>query len=427
MAALPPAPDPDRPAVGRSRPLGGAVAAVVLSLTLFVGGVAADRAGLVPWGPGAPAAARGSDFALVGQAWDLLQAHYVDSSTLDWRQIAYGAIGGMTQAVGDIGHTTFLTPDALASEQAALSGSYVGIGVVVDISDGRPVIVSVFPGGPAERAGLVHGDRILSIDGTDTQAMPLSTVSVHIRGPSGSSVTLVVAPAGSGSERTVRVERASVDVPAVAWAMVPGRTVADVHILEFSRGAADALRSALDAATSAGATAIVLDLRDDPGGYVDEAVGVASQFIASGVVYISEDASGTKTPVQVKTDAHRTNLPLVVLVNHATASAAEIVAGALLDHGRAPIVGATTFGTGTVLLQYDLADGSALRIGTQKWLTPSGRQIWHHGIVPTQAVSLPSSVNPLFPDQLKGMTVAQLSAAGDAQLARALALLGAAP
>ncbi len=407
------------------RRAGMAAATFIVAIALFAGGVAADRAGLVPWGPGSPGADRGSDFALIGQAWDLLEQHYVDSASVDWHQVAYGAIGGMTQAIGDVGHTTFLTPNELAAEQAALSGSYVGIGAVLDMSNGAPVIVSVFPGSPAERAGLAHGDQVISIDGTPTQGMSLPTVSTRVRGPSGTAVTLVVAPAGGGAQRTVRMVRASVDVPSVTWAMVPGRTVADIHVLEFSSGAGDGLRSALEAATRAGATGIVLDLRNDPGGYVGEAVGVASQFIASGTVYITEDASGTRTPVPVASGAQATSLPVVVLVNHATASAAEIVAGALQDHGRAPIVGETTFGTGTTLLQYDLADGSALRIGTKKWLTPSGRQIWHHGIVPTDTVALPPTVQPVLADQLRGMTAAGLAAAGDAQLARALALLDA--
>jgi carboxyl-terminal processing protease len=413
----------DSPAPRPLRRAGMTVGALIVALALFTGGVAADRAGLVPWGPGAPAD-RGSDFALIGQAWDLLQQHYVDSSSVDWHQIAYGAIGGMTQAVGDVGHTSFLTPDALTEEQAALSGSYVGIGAVLDTSDSEPIIVSVFAGGPAERAGLRHGDLIVSIDGTTTRGLSLASVSSRIRGPSGTTVTLVVTPAGTSTQRTVRVVRASVDVPAVTWAMVPGQTVADIHLVEFSRGASDSLRSALDAATAAGATGIVLDLRNDPGGYVGEAVGVASQFIASGVVYVTVDAGGTRTAVSVTSGAHPTSLPVVVLVNHATASAAEIVAGALQDHHRGPVIGVTTFGTGTVLSQYDLTDGSALRIGTEKWLTPSGRQIWHHGIAPTQTVALPSSVEPVLADQLHGMTAAALAAAGDTQLARALALLG---
>lgn len=419
---LPGSDDPPRPTPVRRAGL--VAVTLVLAVALFGGGVAADRAGLVPWGPGAPAPNRGGDFALIGQAWDLLSQNYVDSSSVDWHQVAYGAISGMTQAVGDVGHTSFLTPDELASEQAALSGSYVGIGAVLDMSNDQPVIVSVFAGGPAARAGLGHGDTIVSIDGSSTSGMSLSTVSARLRGPSGTPVTLVVASAADAAQRTLRIVRAKVDVPAVTWAMVPGRTVADIHVVEFSSGVSDALHSAIDAATTAGATGIVLDLRNDPGGYLGEAVNVASQFIASGTVYVKEDASGSRTPVPVKSGIHATGLPMVVLVNHATASAAEIVAGAIQDHDRAPIVGDTTFGTGTTLLQFDLADGSALRIGTEKWLTPSGRQIWHHGIVPNDPVSLASNVQPVLADQLHGMSVADLAAARDAQLARALALLG---
>jgi len=342
---------------------------------------------------------------------------------VDWRAIAYAAINGMTQAIGDVGHTSFLTPDQLASEQASLSGSYVGIGIVLDMSNGKAVIVSVFAGGPAADAGLQHGDVIVSIDGTAAQGLALSTISAKIRGPSGTTVTLVVQPASGGSQRTVPLVRAQVDIPVVTWAMVPGGTVADIQLVQFSTGATDALRKAIAEATGAGATGIVLDLRGNPGGYINEAVGVASQFLTSGVVYISEDASGTQTSVPVKPETAATSLPLVVLVDHGSASAAEIVAGALLDNGRAKIVGTTTFGTGTVLNQFDLSDGSALRIGTEKWLTPSGHQIWHNGITPTDVVALPTGAQPIQAAELRSMTAAQLDASKDSQLAAALALL----
>lgn len=423
METLPPVAAHEPPTTRPSRRIGATFGAIVLAVIIFSGGVAADRAGLIPWGPGAPVAQQGGDIGLVVQAWDDLHQNYVDRSSVDWHAIAYAAIDGMTQAIGDVGHTSFLTPDQLASEQASLSGSYVGIGVVLDMSNGQPVIVSVFAGGPAADAGLQHGDVIVSIDGVAAQGLALSTISAKIRGPSGTTVTLVVSPASGGSQRTVPLVRAQVDIPVVTWAMVPGRTVADIQLAQFSTGATDALGKAIAAATGDGATGIVLDLRGNPGGYVNEAVGAASQFLSSGVVYISEDASGTQTSVPVKSETTATSLPLVVLVDHGTASAAEIVAGALLDNGRAEIVGATTFGTGTVLNQFDLSDGSALRIGTVKWLTPSGHQIWHNGITPTDVVALPAGAQPLQPDQLRSMTAAQLAASADSQLAAALALL----
>lgn len=407
----------------RLRRTGTTLGALLVAVALFTGGVVADRAGLIPVA-GPSASDTGTNLSLVDQAWHLLQEHYVDSSTLDWRKIAYGAIGGMTQAVGDVGHTTFLTPSQLASEQAALSGAYVGIGAVIDVSGKRPVIVSVFPGSPAEAAGLGHGDVIVSIDGTDTTAMALQNVSSTIRGPEGSKVTLVIQPAGSSTNRTVTITRAKVDIPSVAWSMVPGTTVADIQITEFANGVTDALKKALSAATQAGATNLVLDLRSNPGGYVSEAVGVASQFLASGVVYVSENAGGTKTSVSVDRGQHPTDLPMVVLVNHSTASGAEIVAGALQDHHRAQVVGETTFGTGTVLNRFDLSDGSALWIGTEKWLTPSGHEIWHHGITPDHVVALAAGDQPVTPDQLKQMSAAEVASTKDAQLAAALKLLG---
>jgi carboxyl-terminal processing protease len=396
----------------------------VVAVALFAGGVAADRAGLVPLAsPATSNNQAAADLGLVEQAWNLLHQHYVDQSSLNSRQMAYAAIDGMTQAIGDTGHTSFETPSELATEQAALSGSYAGIGAVIDSQGSGPVIVSVFRGSPAEGAGIQSGDLVVSIDGTDTQGMSLATVAARIRGPAGTSVTLVLRAAGGSVDRTVRVVRANVTIPVVTWAMVPGTHIADIALAEFSTGSTDALRAAIASARKAGATALILDLRGNPGGYVSEAVGVASEVLASGIIYQSEDASGARTKVAVKAGGTATSIPLAVIVDQATASAAEIVAGAIQDAHRAPLVGTTTFGTGTVLTQYTLADGSALRIGTEQWLTPSGREIWHHGITPDHVVALATGVEPVVPDQLKTLGASGLATSRDAQLLEAISLL----
>ena len=437
-AAPPAAPPPSPPGMPPRRTVrgAGAVGYLGLAIALVVGGMALDRSLLAP-GTAAPPApttttAGGSPGAspdglsLVDEAWNLLHTKYVGRASLDDTKLAYAAISAMTQAVGDTGHTTFLTPADLAAEQAALTGQYVGIGALLGTSaDGRPSIVGVFGGSPAEKAGLHPGDEIFAVDGRSTAGMTVDEVTPLVRGPKDTAVTLTIAPGGKTPTRDVRIVRATVTIPVVEWTMVPGTTVADIKLDQFSQGATDKLIGAIRAAQAKGATAIVFDLRADPGGLVDEAIGVASQFLASGTVFISEDASGAKTPSDVRPGGIATRIPLVVLVDGATASAAEIVAGAIQDAGRAKIVGQTTFGTGTVLNQFDLPDGSALRIGTVQWLTPNGRQIWHHGIAPDVVVSLPSGQSAFGPDEIGRLSPAAVGSMADSQFLAALKLVAA--
>jgi carboxyl-terminal processing protease len=202
--------------------------------------------------------------------------------------------------------------------------------------------------------------------------------------------------------------------------MVPGSTTALIRLEQFSTGAADDLVETLNAARETGAERIVLDLRGNPGGYVNEAVGVASQFLKSGLVYIERDAQGNETRHEVSPGGVATDLPLALIVNGETASSSEIVSGALQDADRAEVVGVTTYGTGTVLGEFALSDGSALRVGTVEWLTPAGRRIWHEGVAPDAPVTLPEGVEPMTPDDVRGMTPAQVRAMADTQLERAL-------
>jgi carboxyl-terminal processing protease len=214
----------------------------------------------------------------------------------------------------------------------------------------------------------------------------------------------------------ITIVRANVQVPLADWGMVPGTHVADIVLTEFSQGAADDLWSNIQAATKAGATSIVLDLRGNPGGYASEAQEVASEFLTKGTVYILQDASGNNTSIPVDTKRAHTNLPMVVLVDHNSASAAEIVAGALQDNGRAKIVGMPTFGTGTVLQEFPLSDGSVIILGTAWWLTPNGHRIFGVGIKPDQKVVMPTGVYPVYPTDLSSMSYSELVNYSDTQL-----------
>jgi carboxyl-terminal processing protease len=429
---------PPPPAARRSPPAGGGATkwlvvalAPVLAVTMFVAGAAADSSGLLG-APAAPAPTTttagpthsdaASELALIDQAWQTIHDHYVDAKNLDNQALAYAAIRGMTDAVGDEGHTTFLTADEAKAVDESLSGTFVGIGVQVSGQTDQVVISSVIPNTPAEEAGLRRGDTIVAVNGQSTAGETVDQVVTRVRGPEGEKVTLTIRRSGV-ADFDVTIVRRKFDLPLISWAMVPGRTIAVIRLEQFATGATRALEDAITKAKAAGATAIVFDLRGNPGGYVNEAVGVASQFVGSGIVYRSVDASGVEKDQSVEPGGLDTKGPLVVLADGDTASAAEIVTGALQDAGRAKVVGQKTFGTGTVLGRFDLADGSSLRIGVERWLTRNGRPIWHEGLQPDVPVALPTDVPLLVPDALRDMTAAQLASSSDAQLLKALDLL----
>jgi carboxyl-terminal processing protease len=415
------------PAAGRSLRTAviGAVVALALVVT-FTAGIGVGRL-VVPDGavggaaPSAGSSAKPTEFGLIKEAWDTLHQRFVGRDELDDRTLIYGAIEGMTDAVGDTGHTDFMTPEEREQRNDSLSGSYVGIGVRIEPDEaGQPKIIGVFDGSPAKKAGLVPDDVIVAVDGKRTEDASIDEVAGWVRGEAGSTVELTIRHDADADERTLSIVRADVPVHAVSWTMVPGTKTALVQLEQFSNGAADTIVKTLKDAHTAGADRVVLDLRGNPGGYVNEAVGVASQFLSSGLVYVERNAQGETTEHAVSPGGVATGLPLVVVVDGNTASAAEIVSGALQDAGRAKVVGETTFGTGTVLGEFDLSDGSALRVGTVEWLTPKGRRIWHEGIAPDVSITLPNDVRPLSPEDIGRLTAAAVGKIQDAQLARAL-------
>ncbi|MGZ3585638.1 MAG: S41 family peptidase [Candidatus Limnocylindrales bacterium] len=423
---------------------------ILLLLVAFGAGLVVDRSGLFEGGTAAAPPASGSsgtsvaqgtigpgvtvppempaDFGLFWQSLDLIRQHYVDQSALTNQAITYGAISGVVDQLGDPGHTVFLTPDDVKSEQQALDGTIVGIGVFLsEPAGGGLVIQSVISGTPADKAGLRALDRIIAVNSQSVENMSVPNVAALIRGPEGTTVELTVIPNGESAPRTVTITRAKISVPAVSWAMVPGTKAALIHVTQFSQNTTSQLKQALQSAQAQGATGIVLDLREDPGGLVDEAVGVASQFLGDGIVYIRQDAQGTQVKVPVKGGGLAPKTPLVVLVDYGTASSAEIVAGALQDNDRARVVGVRTFGTGTVLNTFNLADGSALRLAVEEWLTPNGRKIFPGGITPDTKVELAAGTAALEPEDLAGKSAADVASSGDAQLLAALQELGATP
>ena len=308
---------PPRP---RRRRWGRALLNLALAGVVFVGGAVVGGMSVVG-GSTYGVSVAPEEFDRIAAAWETLYAEYVDAAALDPRELAYGAIAGMTEAVGDIGHTRFLTPDEATAEAALMS---------------RP-------------------------------ASP------------------------------------------VDWEMVDDGRTGLIRLHLFSAGAGDAVAGAVRAARAAGATRLVLDLRGNPGGVLDEAIAVAGVFLDPDRVVVRErDRAGEEVVHVVPVDSSPTDLPLVVLVDGDSASSSEVVAAALQDAKRATVVGTTTAGTGTILSDYEFEDGAMLSIGTATWFTPSGRSVWHLGVTP---------------DVVRSPAAAALDPSGDTQLLAALALL----
>jgi carboxyl-terminal processing protease len=270
---------------------------------------------------------------------------------------------------------------------------------------------------------LRPGDIILKVDGENIAGLPLVKSVEKILGRAGTSVVLTILTPSSGFTRDIKIVRASVTVHNATWLELPGTGIALVRVAGFSRGTTKELRTILKTVTDRRLQGIILDLRNNPGGLLGEAVGTASQFLEQGTVLQVKNAGGKITPISVESGGVLPDLPVVALVNEGTASGAEIVAGALHDNQRATLVGETTFGTGTVLEEFALSDGSALLLAVQEWLTPDGHTIWHRGISPDIVVGLPPLAFPLLPASISRLTAEGLRKTEDAQLLRALQII----
>jgi carboxyl-terminal processing protease len=396
--------------------------AVLLSTVSFLAGAAVGPIVGLPISVGAQPLTTIPMFRVFWESWNLVQSNYVDRNAINPQRMTYGAIEGMLNTLGDAGHTRFLTPADLRSELQSISGQLEGIGAQMVVRELGPTILAPLPDSPAQRAGLMPGDTVVRVDGKDVSGLTLEEVVSMIRGPAGTTVQLTVVHPGETNLTDITISRERLTVPSVTWVMVPGTTFAHVLVSQFSDRAGEQLAAALTAARDAGATGIIFDMRNNAGGLRDEAIAVASQFIPEGqIVLVEHDAQGRETKVPAKPGGVAVTGPLVVLVNEGSASSAEIVAGAIQDHGRGPLIGATTVGTGTVLSNFRLSDGSALFLGTKQWLTPNGNEIWHKGISPDIPVAMPPATPPLTPQQERN--VGSFDDILDTQLRRAVATL----
>ncbi|GCF10871.1 S41 family peptidase [Dictyobacter arantiisoli] len=370
---------------------------------------------------------------LFDQAWQKIDQNYVNRQDINYQKMAYAAINSMVTTLGDTGHTRFMDAKTASEESQQLSGKFSGIGIYLhqDIKTKNLIVTAPIPGSPAEKAGIKSKDEIIAVDGKSTSGKDVTGVSTMIQGKDGTSVKLTIQRPGESQPHIFNVMRSEIQVPNVLMHYIPEKHTVHIQIVQFADGVSNQVKDDIMKAKSEGATKIILDLRDNPGGFLNEAVNTTSLFVKSGHVLIQQDSTGKRTPVDVTGNTIDTTSQMVVLVNGNSASAAEIVSGSLKENGRATVIGEKTFGTGTVLQPFNLADGSQLLIGTQEWLTPSGHFIRNSngqqngGIRPNIEVKMGTNDAIVTPndENQQQLTTQQILQSKDPQLIKALEFL----
>lgn len=323
------------------------------------------------------------DFGTFWKAWDIVQKQYVGTS--DAQKMVYGAIAGMVQSLGDP-YSMFLVPSTSKTFMEDLSGQIQGIGAELSTKNGQLVIVSPISGTPADAAGLKPNDQIIQVNDTPTDSLAIDEAINLIRGNAGTTVKLTIVRDGWAAPQVFEIKRAKITIKSVDWSMKGD--MAYIRVSQFGDDTTSLMTEAAKAIMPQNPKAIILDLRHNPGGYLESAVDMVGDFSDPGVVvkekykdgHIQEEKS-TTTPVFGKSK-------LIILIDEGSASASEIVAGALQDDGRATLVGAKSFGKGSVQDLEDLGNGATLRLTIAEWLTPKDRAINHIGIQPDVKVSL---------------------------------------
>ncbi|MBI5053421.1 MAG: S41 family peptidase [Chloroflexi bacterium] len=347
-------------------------------------------------------------FAPFWEAWTLVHKNYY-SQPVDDQALVYGAIKGMIQALGDK-HSGYMTPAESKINSTSLSGELEGIGATVEISGKYLKIISPIPNSPAEKAGILPGDTVTKVNGEDIAGQDLYTIISKVRGPAGTKVKLLIVRDGESAPLEFEVTRARVIITSVESKMLPN-DIAYVKVNEFGAKTSGELQTQLKALMAQKPKGIILDLRNNGGGYVNTAVDVASHFIGRGkVLLIERFGDGREQKVLTQGGGLATDLPLVVLINQGSASASEVVTGAIQDYKRGTIIGETSYGKGTGQIGYELSnDQGEARITIFRWLTPNGNWVHEKGITPDIEVKLTKAdrdakLDPQLDAALKALT-----------------------
>lgn len=336
------------------------------------------------------------DFSLFWQVWDTLGSKYFDKSKLVPAEMVYGAIGGMVSALGDP-YTMFLPPKENKVVDEDLSGSIEGVGIQLGYKQSRLAVMSPVPGSPAEKGGIKAGDFIAHITDVKrnidigTTDLTLTGAVQAIRGPSGTNVTITLVREGVSTPIVVELTRTKIAVPSVALTFVgKDEAIANIKVNKFSSETANEWETAVKQIISKpGTKGVIVDLRNNPGGYLQAAVTLASDFVPSGtVVVIQESGDGSRIEYKSEKAGRLQKIPVAVLVNGGSASASEILAGALRDKRSIKLIGEKSFGKGTVQEPIEIVGGSGLHVTTAKWLTPNGTWVHEKGLEPDITVEL---------------------------------------
>lgn len=327
------------------------------------------------------------DFSLFWDAWRVLQEKYVDADALDFQAMVYGAIQGMVESLGDP-HTVFLTPGDTKRFLEDVSGSFEGIGIEIGVRERQLRVIAPLEGTPAQKAGLRAGDRIVKIDDTLSADITLDEAVALIRGPKGTAVTLGILRDDWTELRDFAIVRDVVDVPSVAWELREGN-IAFIELFQFSERAGSDFQKAAGEILNSQAKRIVLDMRDNPGGFLETSVDIAGWFLKRGEIVVIEDFGEDETQKEYKAkgNARFSSYPIVVLINEGSASASEILAGALKDNRGVLLVGKRSFGKGSVQ-ELEQLDDSSLKVTVANWLTPKGSLITGKGLEPDIIVEM---------------------------------------
>lgn len=341
----------------------------------------------------ASGAAEEADLSLFWNVWETLKEGYVNTDQLNDQKQVYGAISGMVEALDDP-YTVFMTPEETESFHASLGGELEGIGAELTIEEGMLVVVSPLKGSPAEQAGLQPGDYVYMVNGEPTSDMTLFEAISAIRGEGGTTVELTIVRENASDPIIMTITRAKIDVPSVESEIVQqdGKTISVISMYQFGDNTLEVFKNAAREALLQDVDGIVLDLRLNGGGYLDVSVEILSDFFEEEQkAVIVKRRNDDNQIIYTSGNGQLKDIPLVVLVNEGSASASEIVAGAIQDYKRGVLIGEKTFGKGSVQELSNLEDGSSIRMTVAKWYTPNDRSIDHEGIVPDTVIEMESS------------------------------------
>lgn len=401
--------------------------ALYLSILIVVGGVsyrlgekqaklnlsAIDPREILVINKDQPGKYREVDFSLFWRVWEELEKSYIDPTKVDSEQMVYGAIKGMTASLGDL-YTAFLPPTDNKQNKENLSGSFYGVGIQIGFKDRRLAVIAPLEGMPAEEAGIKAGDFIFhirdSVRGTDrdTDGISLPEAVSLIRGDKGTQVSLTVYREGLEEPEEITVKRDEIVIPSVELAFVSSADeelvgeVAHLKLLQFGERTEKEWEAAVSEIVSRerSLAGVVLDMRNNPGGFLNGAVDIASEFISEGTIVVQQGRSASET-FSVSKRGKFFDIPVVVLINGGSASASEIVAGALRDRRSVQLIGEQTFGKGTVQVLRDFSGGAGLHVTTSKWILPSGQAINDKGLAPDVEVVLENGEDEEIDEQLE--------------------------